>query len=91
MRAGDQARARRALAALGLFAALGGCAAVHPDLDVARMVGNVFGAHLEGREPPPGLDQPWPNLASVPARPVPPDPATRAAISGGLAADRERS
>lgn len=86
-RAGDQARA--AVLLVPLLA--GGCAAIHPDLDVPRMVRNAFGAHLEGREPPPGLDQPFPNLATVPARPVPPDRATRTALSEALAQDRERS
>lgn len=81
----------RRMAAIPLLLAAAGCARIHPDVDVVRMVGNVFGAHLEGREPPPGLDQPWPNLASVPERPVPPDPATRASISGALAQDRERA
>lgn len=85
----DQARrAAAALLALGLGACSGG---VPRDIDPRVAIGNLFGRHLEGREPPPGLDQPYPNLASVPARPVPPDPATRAALSSSLAEDRTRS
>jgi hypothetical protein len=92
-RSGDQARAARRLALLlALAVALGACSGGVPrDIDPRIAVGNLFGAHLAGREPPPGLDQPYPNLASVPARPEPPDRATRGAISGGLAEDRERS
>jgi hypothetical protein len=55
------------------------------------VVANIFGAHLEGREPPPGLDGPYPLLSSVPPRPEPPDPASRARVSSGLAQDRAAS
>ena len=50
--------------------------------------------HLEGgeiakqRPPPPGTNQPFPNLASVPARPAAPDKKQLAAITQGLVADR---
>jgi hypothetical protein len=89
---GDQARAGRCAFLLLPVLALGACSGGLPrEIDPTVGVRNLFGAHLEGREPPPGLDQPYPNLASVPARPEPPDRATRGAISGGLAEDRERS
>ncbi|MGK7869939.1 hypothetical protein [Falsiroseomonas sp. E2-1-a20] len=52
---------------------------------------NLSGGYLDGREPPPGRDAPYPNLATVPPRPVPPDAATRAAITEALAADRQGS
>jgi hypothetical protein len=87
-RAADQARP--ALLAV-LVVALAGCTDRWAELDPRPVVANIFGAHLEGREPPPGLDQPWPNLASVPARPEPPDAATRARVSDGLAQDRAAS
>ena len=87
-RGADQARPAL-LAALAL--ALVGCSDRWAELDPRPVVANIFGAHLEGREPPPGLDQPWPNLSSVPARPEPPDPATRARLSEGLAQDRAAS
>jgi len=50
--------------------------------------------HLEGgeiakqRPPPPGTNQPFPNLASVPARPTAPDKKQLDAITQGLVADR---
>jgi len=50
--------------------------------------------HLEGgeiakqRPPPPGTNQPYPNLASVPARPAAPDKKQLDAITQGLVADR---
>jgi hypothetical protein len=69
-----------------------GCADGIPrDIDPRIFVDNLFGAHLEGRERPPNLQQPYPRLSVVPARPVPPTPEERAALSAALAADRERS
>ncbi|WP_372624779.1 hypothetical protein [Falsiroseomonas sp.] len=87
-RAPDQARA--AFLAL-LLAALPGCGDRFAELDPRPAVANLFGAHLEGREPPPGLDQPWPSLSSVPPRPTPPDRAYRERLSAGLAQDRAQS
>ncbi len=86
-RARDQAR----LAPLVLLLALPACEGRLADLDPRPGFANLFGAHLEGREPPPGLDRPWPRLSDVPARPVPPDPATRERISAGLADARQQS
>jgi hypothetical protein len=87
-RAPDQGRA--GFLAL-LLAMLPGCGDRLADLDPRPVVANLFGAHLEGREPPPGLDQPWPNLSSVPARPEPPNRAYRERVSAGLAQDRAQS
>ena len=50
---------------------------------------DISGAAPEARLPPPGLDQPFPNLASVPPIPERPNPATRLAITQGLAAQRD--
>ena len=87
-RAADQARpALMLLAALGLA----GCTDRWAELDPRPVVANMFGAHLEGREPPPGLDGAYPLLSSVPPRPEPPDPATRARLSSALADDRAAS
>jgi hypothetical protein len=73
-------------------ALLAGCSdGVPKDVDPRSWWRNLSGAYLDGREPPPGRDAPYPNLASVPQRPVPPDAATRAAITAGLAADRQGS
>ncbi len=84
-RAADQARGAFALV---LLLALAGCGSVTRDVDPGAWWRNLSGAHLEGRQPPPGLDEPYPNLASVPPRPTPPDPATRASVTQGLAGDR---
>ena len=88
-RAKDQARP--GLLALLLFA-VPGCAERIGELNPVPFFDNLFNAaHLQGREPPPGLDQPWPNLSTVPPRPEPPDLATRERISAGLATDRQQS
>ncbi len=47
------------------------------------------GQIADQRPPPPGVDDPYPNLASVPERPTPTDPATRRALAGRLAAERD--
>ncbi|NKC31477.1 hypothetical protein HEQ75_11455, partial [Roseomonas sp. BU-1] len=96
-RAADQARpaAPRArpgcatlLAGCGLL--LAGCAdGVPKDIDPRYWWRNLSGAYLDGREPPPGRDAPYPNLATVPARPVPPSAAERAALTAALAAQRD--
>ncbi len=46
------------------------------------------GAIAEQRPPPPGADQPYPNLASVPSRPAPPDMKLHQQIADALATDR---
>jgi hypothetical protein len=70
---------------------LGACSDRWAELDPRPVVANMFGAHLEGREPPPGLDGAYPRLSSVPPRPEPPEPATRARLSSALADDRAAS
>lgn len=84
-------RAARPAAALVLVLALGACSDRWSELDPRPVVANILGAHLEGREPPPGLDGPYPRLSSVPARPAPPDAAARARLSSALADDRAAS
>jgi hypothetical protein len=84
----DQARWAPLLVVLALPA----CTERINELNPVPFFDNLFNAsHLQGREPPPGLDGPWPNLSSVPPRPEPPDPATRARVSAGLAEDRQQS
>ncbi|MGK7863568.1 hypothetical protein [Falsiroseomonas sp. E2-1-a4] len=86
---GDQARPAAVLAGALLLA---GCAGGVPqDIDPRYWWRNVSGGYLDGREPPPGRDAPYPNLATVPARPVPPTAAERAALTAALAADRDGS
>ncbi len=46
------------------------------------------GAIAEQRPPPPNSDAPYPNLASVPDRPVGSDDAARAGVADSLVADR---
>ena len=49
------------------------------------------GRIAEGRPPPPGATDPYPNLSQVPARPTPTDPAVRRALTAQLAAERDRT
>ena len=49
------------------------------------------GRIAQDRPPPPGVDDPYPNLASVPARPTPTDAVTRRALSAQLAEERDRT
>jgi hypothetical protein len=76
------------VAALGLL--LGGCA-VPKEVNPVEIWRRVSGAADEGRLPPPGMDLPSPNLASVPPRPERPTPESRAALTAALAADRASS
>ncbi len=46
------------------------------------------GLVAEQRPPPPGVGDPYPNLASVPARPVPTDQPTRRTFAARLASER---
>ena len=46
------------------------------------------GKIAEERPPPPGADQPYPNLATVPPKPAEPDRAALANIANALIADR---
>jgi outer membrane protein OmpA-like peptidoglycan-associated protein len=49
------------------------------------------GKIAEVRPPPPGVDDPYPNLSQVPPRPTPTDPATRRALAARLVAERDRT
>jgi hypothetical protein len=85
----DQARRALLLAAV---VALPACTERISELDPRPGLSNLFfRTHLQGREPPPGLDGDFPNLATVPPRPEPPSAETRQGLSAALAADRERS
>lgn len=82
-------RAGRAGQAALLLVFLAGCEAA--DRAIPVQVWRDLFSDRERPEPAPGGDRPFPNLASVPPRPVPPDAATRAAIFDSLAADRAAS
>lgn len=79
---------RAGQAALGLLL-LGGCDAVATSTPV--LIGRDILGYGPRLEPAPGADRPYPNLASVPPRPTPPDAATRAAMMDVLAGDRSAS
>lgn len=49
------------------------------------------GKIAEVRPPPPGVDDPYPNLSQVPPRPTPTDPATRRALAARLVSERDRT
>ena len=78
-------RAVRGGVALGLAALLGGCGALNPASWFHHREGGVIAAQ---HGPLPGANQPYPNLATVPARPAPPDLASLDRVTEGLMADR---
>jgi outer membrane protein OmpA-like peptidoglycan-associated protein len=49
------------------------------------------GKIAEQRPPPPGANDPYPNLASVPARPAPPDKEAMQKLTDALVADRSNA
>jgi len=86
-----------ALAALALATA--GCSSVERMSDSKLTLETPIGwwHDLQGgkiaevRPPPPGVDDPYPNLAQVPPPPTPTDPATRRALAARLVAERDRT
>jgi hypothetical protein len=70
--------------------ALTGCQ-VPDEINPVVIYREISGEADAGRLPPPGLDLPRPNLASVPPRPERPSAASRAAIFADLAKDRANS
>jgi outer membrane protein OmpA-like peptidoglycan-associated protein len=74
---------------LGLMALLSGCASVPASINPVSWWHNLEGGAIaQQRPPPPGAADPYPNLASVPAKPKPSDPAAQQAIADALIADR---
>ena len=69
---------------------LGGCG-IPNQVNPVWIFREVTGLSNQDRLPPPGLEQPYPNLASVPPRPDRPPPELRAAISAALERDRAQS
>ncbi len=49
------------------------------------------GAIAQQRPPPPGADEPYPSLSTVPAKPTPTDPTTRARVASALLQDRNNA
>src|ERR1700722_2341013 len=79
--------AQAVLAALGLL--LSGCSSFPSSMNPVTWWHDLQGGKIaEQRPPPPGADQPYPNLATVPPKPAEPDRAALANIANGLIADR---
>jgi outer membrane protein OmpA-like peptidoglycan-associated protein len=75
--------------ALGLAGFLAGCSSMPNALNpVSWWHGLQGGKIAEDRPPPPGDNDPYPNLGTVPARPAASDPKLRAQIADALVADR---
>ncbi len=73
--------------ALGLL--LAGCSSFPSSMNPVSWWHDLQGGKIaEERPPPPGADQPYPNLATVPPKPAEPDRAALANIANGLIADR---
>ena len=78
-----------ALATLAM-GTLAGCESVERFYDTRLPVGDAVdwwhrqqgGVIASERPPPPGVGDPYPNLATVPARPTPTDAASRRALTG---------
>ncbi len=70
-------------------ALLGGCSSLPSSVNpVSWWHGLEGGAIAEQRPPPPGANEPYPNLATVPARPAATDASARRQIADALIADR---
>jgi hypothetical protein len=82
-------QARPAALALALLAA--GCTGGQGPEAIGPLFANIFSPAHEGREPPPGAEDPFPNLGTVPPRPAVADPAVRDALTAALAEERQRS
>src|SRR5690348_5398018 len=61
------------------------------ELNPVAIYNRISGNDDASRLPPPGLDRPTPNLASVPPRPERPPLALRESITSSLAGDRSSS
>jgi outer membrane protein OmpA-like peptidoglycan-associated protein len=78
------------LRAIGIVAVLvqAGCGLPPPTNPVDWWHDLEGGPIAETRPPPPNADAPYPNLASVPAKPKTDDPSLRGRVASGLLADR---
>jgi len=89
---GSLGRSWTMVAILGLAGGLAGCSSVPKPLNpVSWWHGLQGGAIAEQRPTPPGANDPYPNLASVPDRPTPTDPKLRQQIADALIADRSNA
>ncbi len=77
---------------IGLLLTLAGCGGkLAPDAPLAWWHDLEGGVIASQRPPPPGANDPYPNLATVPAKPVPTELATRQRIADSLAAQRDQA
>lgn len=77
------------LARMTLPLLLAGCASFPSSMNPVSWWHDLQGGKIaEQRPPPPGADQPYPNLASVPAKPSEPDRAALTNVANALIADR---
>src|SRR5690348_9387873 len=68
---------------------LSGCSSLPGSMNPVNWWHDLQGGKIaEERPPPPGADQPYPNLASVPAKPSEPDRAALTNVANALIADR---
>ncbi len=68
---------------------LTGCSSLPGSMNPVSWWHDLEGGKIaEERPPPPGADEPYPNLASVPPKPAAPDRAALAKIANALIADR---
>jgi hypothetical protein len=88
---GELARLRSRNRAIAIALLMLAACDLPKEVDPVVIYREVSGIADAGRLPPPGLDQPFPNLAVVPPRPERPPLAAREAISAVLAEDRARS
>lgn len=89
---GDQAKRRVCGRAWGACLALVMLAACGPSANPLEWARTAVGRAPTAELPPvPGADQPYPNLGTVPERPVPPTPEERRRIADALVADRENA
>ena len=94
-RAGQATACR--LLALGALVFLPGCESIEQFYSTRLPVGGAIdwwhglqgGVIAQQRPPPPGASEPFPNLATVPPRPTPTDPATRRLLAARLASARD--
>jgi outer membrane protein OmpA-like peptidoglycan-associated protein len=83
---------RLRLALTALLLGLSGCASFPSSMNpVSWWHGLQGGAIAQQRPPPPGANEPYPNLATVPPRPEEPDRAALANIASALIADRRNA
>ncbi|MBN8900527.1 MAG: hypothetical protein J0H57_05775, partial [Rhodospirillales bacterium] len=74
---------------LPAVALLAGCSSGKSSLNPVDWWHNLEGGKIaEERPAPPGADAPYPNLATVPSRPAPPDKDAMKQLTAALVADR---